>query len=65
LHIAILNASGSVEKVIRFHPMVYFQNTANRMDALRLLEVAIQSGNVQNFWAYFKKYQAVSNMPTL
>lgn len=64
LHICLLNLENMVEKVIRFHPMIYSQNTANRMDALRLLEQAIQSGEVQNFWAYFKKYRSISNSPT-
>lgn len=64
IHLAIKNSSGVITKIIRFHPMLYSSATANRLDALRLLEGTFQSLNSQNFWAHLKPYLAVFEMPT-
>lgn len=64
VHIVIKDGTGRAVQVIRFHPVVYSSSNANRMDALKLLEEALQTANIQNLWAYMAKYKLVLKLPT-
>ena len=63
-HVVVKDLNGAAKKVFRFHPASYSTAHTNRLDALRLLEVSLQSANTQNFWAHLNKHISVIELPT-
>lgn len=62
-HVVVKDQNGVLKKVFRFHPASYSTAHTNRLDALRLLEVALQTAKTQDFWAHLNKHISVLELP--